>query len=54
MVTDGSEAYCGTHFAAHTNIELLCCTLEINIMIYVPYSSILKIIKNKGVGTIHI
>ena len=42
MVMDGNQTYCGDHFAVYTNIKLLCCTPETNIMIHVNYTSILK------------
>ena len=40
-----SETYCGDHFEIHLNIKLLCCTLEIKIMVYFNYTSILKNVK---------
>ena len=35
MVTDVNQTYCADHFATYTNIESLCCTPEMNIMLYV-------------------
>ena len=35
--------YCDDHFTIYTTIESLCCTPEANIMLYVNYTSILKI-----------
>ena len=35
MVTD--QTYFDDHFAKYTNTELLCCTPETNIMLYVNY-----------------
>ena len=37
--------YCADHFAIYTNIESLCCTPEINKMLYVEYTSVKK---NRG------
>ena len=42
MVTAGNENYHGDHFAVYTNIKLLCYTPEINIMLYVNYTSVFK------------
>ena len=33
-VMDGNRNYCGGYFLMYTNIELLCCTPETNIMLY--------------------
>ena len=33
MLKNVNYIYCGDHFAKYTNIELLCCTLEINTML---------------------
>ena len=44
MVMDGNCAYCGYHFAICTNTESLHSTTETNIMLYVNYASVLKII----------
>ena len=35
----GNGCYCGDHFAIYTNIKLLCCTPETNVMLYVSYTS---------------
>ena len=39
---DVNQTYRGDHFTMYTNIESLCFTLEINIMLYVNYTSIEK------------
>ena len=43
MVTDVNQTYGDDHFAIYTNIKPLCCTPNINIMLYVNYAAI----KNK-------
>ena len=42
MVMDVNQIYCGDPFTIYTNIELLWCTPETNIM-YVTYASIKNI-----------
>ena len=42
MVTDVDWTYFGAHFTIYTDFELLYCTLETNIMLYVNYTSIKK------------
>ena len=41
-VTDVNYTYCGDHFAIHTNSKSLFCTPEINIVLYVDYTSLKK------------
>ena len=43
MVTYVNQTYGDDHFAIYTNIKPLCCTPDINIMLYVNYAAI----KNK-------
>ena len=43
MVTDGNSTYCVDHFTVYTNNESLCCSPETNIILYVNYTSIIKI-----------
>ena len=35
MVIDVNQTYCGDHFVVYTYVESLCCTPEINILLYV-------------------
>ena len=42
MVIDVNQIYGGNHFTIYTNIKLLCCTSETNIMLYASYILILK------------
>ena len=44
---DVNETYCGDHFAIYTNIKSLCCTPETNIMLYVNYTSIDRLINRE-------
>lgn len=39
---NGHQTNCDDHFTVYINIELLCCTLEINIMLYTNYIPQLK------------
>ena len=32
MVTDGNQTYHGNHSTVHTNVKLLCCTPETNMI----------------------
>lgn len=49
METDVNWTYRGDHFLAYANIESLCCTPKINIMLFVNCTAIKK---NKGWSTI--
>lgn len=42
MMTDGNQIYGGDNFVMYKNIKSLCCTLEINIILYISYTSIKK------------
>ena len=42
MVIDINQTYCSDSILRYTNIESLCCTTEIAIMLYVDYTSIKK------------
>ena len=44
MVIHVNQTYCGDHFIIHENMESLCCIRKVNIMLYVNYTSIKKII----------
>ena len=35
-----NQTHCGYHFTTHTNVKSLCCTNEINALLYVAYTSI--------------
>ena len=39
MVTDGDQTSCGDHFEMDTNVVMLCCIPETNIMLCVNYIS---------------
>ena len=41
---NANQIHCGDHFTIYTNIQLLRCIPETNIMLYFNYISILKII----------
>ena len=41
---DVNETYCGAHSAIYTGINSLRCSSETNIMLYVHYTSIKKIL----------
>ena len=49
---DVNQTYCGDHFAIYTNIELLYCTPEINIMFFLSKISQLKKKNNKETNNI--
>ena len=40
--------HCGDHFMIPTNMELSCCTLETETMLYVNYTSLKTKIKFKN------
>lgn len=42
MLKNVNYIYCGDHFTKYTNIELLCCTLEIKTMLDVNNPAIRK------------
>ena len=44
MVTDFKETYCDYQFTIYINIESLCCIPESNIMLYLNYISIKKVV----------
>ena len=44
MVTDFKETYCDYQFIIYINIESLCCIPESNIMLYLNYISIKKVV----------
>ena len=44
MVTDGSCTYRGEHLVTYKNVESVCCTSETNIILYVSYSFLKKIL----------
>ena len=46
MVTHGYQTYCGDQFIRYINVESLCCTPEINIILYLTYTSI-KLLKRE-------
>ena len=41
--------HCSDHFAIYSNIKSLCCTLEINIMLHINYTSIKILTKIKAI-----
>lgn len=45
MVTDGDYTYCGEHCIMYRIVESLCCTPEMNITLYVNYTSIIHFFK---------
>lgn len=44
MVTDFKKIYCDYQFTIYTNIESLSCIPESNIMLYLNYISIKKVV----------
>lgn len=42
--------YCGEHFVIYVIVESLCCTPEINIILYIIYTSILKMTSTMSSG----
>ena len=39
IVMDGNQIYCVDHFIVYTNSKLSCCIPEINIVLYVSFTS---------------
>ena len=42
-MTDVVWTYCGDQFAVYTNVKLVCCIPETNIVLYVNYTALKKI-----------
>lgn len=42
MVTNGNQTDCGDQFIVYTEIELLACTPETNLMFYTSFASTKK------------
>ena len=42
LATEDSQIYHGDYIIVYINVESLCCTPEINIILYTKYTSIIK------------